>query len=206
MLSFYIGYLSILHLHLISSHKISNFRPQSSYLIHDLRSDHTALIHFDSFNSEINESSYRHLNESQDSVQTIFKVLYMQFSGLKNSRAVLFFGAVALSLGLSQAAIAQEENIEVTPSQQVTQQELAAIYVLSEVCPSLVKENNQFQQGYAKLAQEYMPKEKDAVAALDKISKQKNFQPMLKEARADAKAAGTAKNQAICQELTAYNR
>ena len=197
MLSFYIGYLSILHLHLISSHKISNFRPQSSYLIHDLRSDHTALIHFHSFNSEI--------NESQDSVQTIFKVLYMQFSGLKNSRAVLFFGAVALSLGLSQAAIAQEENIEVTPSQQVTQQELAAIYVLSEVCPSLVKENNQFQQGYAKLAQEYMPKEKDAVAALDKISKQKNFQPMLKEARADAKAAGTAKNQAICQELTAYN-
>ena len=205
MLSFYIGYLSILHLHLISSNKISKFRPQSSYLIHDLRSDHTALIHFDSFNSEINESSYRHLNESQDSVQTIFKVLYMQFSGLKNSRAVLFFGAVALSLGLSQAAIAQEENIEVTPSQQVTQQELAAIYVLSEVCPSLVKENNQFQQGYAKLAQEYMPKEKDAVAALDKISKQKNFQPMLKEARADAKAAGTAKNQAICQELTAYN-
>ena len=205
MLSFYIGYLSTLHLHLISSHKISNFRPQSSHLIHDLRSDHTALIHFYSFNSEINESSYKYLNQSQDFVQTIFKVLYMQFSGLKNSRAVLFFGAVALSLGLSQAAIAQEENIEVTPSQQVTQQELAAIYVLSEVCPSLVKENNQFQQGYAKLAQEYMPKEKDAVAALDKISKQKNFQPMLKEARADAKAAGTAKNQAICQELTAYN-
>ena len=171
-----------------------------------MRSDHTALIHFHSFNSEINESSYRHLNESQDSVQTIFKVLYMQFSGLKNSRAVHFFGAVALSLGLSQAAIAQEENIEVTPLQQVTQQELAAIYVLSEVCPSLVKENNQFQQGYAKLAQEYMPKEKDAVAALIKLSKQKSFQPMLKEARADAKAAGTAKNQAICQELTAYSR
>ncbi len=40
----------------------------------------------------------------------------MQFSGLKNSRAIHFFGAVALSLGLSQAAIAQEENIEVTPS------------------------------------------------------------------------------------------
>ena len=175
-----------------------------------MRSDHTALIHFHSFNSEINESSYKHLNESHDSAQTIFKVIYMQFSasfsGFKKSRTVQVLGAIALSLGLSQAAMAQEENIEVTPLQQVTQQELAAIYVLSEVCPSLVKENNQFQQGYAKLAQEYMPKEKDAVTALNKLSKQKSFQPILKEARADAKAAGTAKNKAICQELTAYSR
>ena len=130
----------------------------------------------------------------------------MQFFGLKHSRTVHFFGAVALSLGLSQAAIAQEENIEVTPLQQVTQQELAAIYVLSEVCPALVTEQAKFNQGYTQLAQEYMPKEKDAVAALSKLSKQKSFQPLLKEARADAKAAGTAKNTAICQELVSYRR
>ncbi|MDM1485485.1 MULTISPECIES: hypothetical protein [Acinetobacter] len=128
------------------------------------------------------------------------------FSGFKKSRTVQVLGAIALSLGLSQAAMAQEENIEVTPLQQVTQQELAAIYVLSEVCPALVTDKAKFNQGYAQLAQEYMPKEKDAVTALNKLSKQKSFQPILKEARADAKAAGTAKNKAICQELTAYSR
>ncbi len=63
-------------------------------------------------------------------------------------------------MGLSQAAIAQEENIEVTPLQQVTQQELAAIYVLSEVCPSLVKEQDQFHQGYTKLAKNICLKKK----------------------------------------------
>ncbi len=145
-----------------------------------MRSDHTALIHFPTLSIlEINESSYKHLNESH-LFKLIFKVFYMQFSGLKIHSAIYLFGAVALSLGLSQAAIAQEENIEVTPLQQVTQQELAAIYVLSEVCPSLVKEQNQFHQGYAKLAQEYMPKEKDAVAALSKLSKQKSFQRNVK--------------------------
>ena len=121
----------------------------------------------------------------------------------------------SLSLGLlttalmtrsvTHAATQQDENIEVTPTQKITQQELAAIYVLSEVCPSLVKENDQFKKGYAKLAQEYLPQEQDPVNALQKLSKQKNFKSILAEAKSDAKKAGDVKNKEICQELTTYS-
>ena len=110
-----------------------------------------------------------------------------------------------MTLSVTHAATQQDENIEVTPTQKITQQELAAIYVLSEVCPILVKENNQLKKGYAKLAQEYLPQEQDPVNALQKLSKQKNFKSILAEAKSDAKKAGDVKNKEICQELTTYS-
>ena len=110
-----------------------------------------------------------------------------------------------MSLSVTHAAKQPDENIEVTPIQKVTQQELAAIYVLSEVCPSLVKDEAQFSRGYSKLAQEYLPQEKDAVSTLSKLSKEKKFKSILAEARTDAKKAGDSKNKEICQELTTYN-
>lgn len=110
-----------------------------------------------------------------------------------------------MTLSVTHAATQQDENIEVTPTQKITQQELAAIYVLSEVCPSLVKENDQFKKGYAKLAQEYLPQEQDPVSALQKLSKQKSFKSILAEAQSDAKKAGDVKNKEICQELTTYS-
>ena len=110
-----------------------------------------------------------------------------------------------MTVSVTHAATQQEENINVTPTQKITQQELAAIYVLSEVCPSLVKDDAQFERGYSKLAQEYLTQEKDAVSALSKLSKEKKFKSILAEARTDAKKAGDAKNKEICQELTTYS-
>ena len=95
-------------------------------------------------------------------------------------------GAIALSLTLSQITNAKkDENIEVTPIQDVTHQELAAIYVLSEICPSQVSDQKQFEVGYKKLVTEYLSKEKDPVAALNLLSKQSSFKSILDEAKAD---------------------
>lgn len=128
----------------------------------------------------------------------------MKLSMFKSLSLGLFTTAL-MTLSVTHAATQQDENIEVTPNQKITQQELAAIYVLSEVCPSLVKENDQFKKGYAKLAQEYLPQEQDPVNALQKLSKQKNFKSILAEAKSDAKKAGDVKNKEICQELTTYS-
>lgn len=128
----------------------------------------------------------------------------MKLSQFKSFSLALFTGTV-MSFATVHAANQTDENIEVTPTQQITQQELAAIYVLSEVCPSLVKDKVQFENGYAKLAQEYLPNESNPVSALNTLSKDKKFKVILKEARSDAKNAGTAKNQEICQELTTYS-
>ena len=128
----------------------------------------------------------------------------MKLSLFKSLSLGLLTTAV-MSLSVTHAAKQQDENIEVTPTQKITQQELAAIYVLSEVCPSLVKNDADFEKGYSKLAHEYLPQEKDAVSALSKLSKEKKFKSILAEARSDAKKAGDAKNKEICQELMTYS-
>ena len=126
----------------------------------------------------------------------------MKFTALKTTSLALL---TALTFSLTHAEESKDENIEVTPNQTVTQQELAAIFVLSEICPKLVDNKDGFEQGYAKLAQEHLPEEKDAVSALMKLSKSKSFKPILAEAKSDANNAGDDKNKEICQELTTYS-
>ena len=113
--------------------------------------------------------------------------------------------AILLALGLSQFANAKDDNIEVTPIQDVTSQELAAIYVLSDICPALVSDQKKFDQGYKKLAHDYLSKEKDPVAALNALAKQSSFKSVLDEAKSDAKAASKAENKAICEDVLNYN-
>ena len=114
-------------------------------------------------------------------------------------------GSSLIAISSAHAAN-KDENIEVTPLQQVTQQELAAIYVLSEVCPSLVSDQSQFENGYNTLAKEYLPQQKNPTEYLKSLSKEKKFKPILAEAQADAKKAGKAKNQEICKELSTYSK
>lgn len=117
----------------------------------------------------------------------------------------LTFCAISAATLLGTSAFAADENINVTPTQQVTKQELAAIYVLSEICPSMVKDKSQFNQGYTKLVTEYMPGQRNPVESLNQIAKQNDFRNILAEAQSDAKKAGKKKNQVICNELTTYN-
>ena len=114
------------------------------------------------------------------------------------SLAVLLFGSV-----LSQTHAA-DENIDVT-QQNVTNEELAAIFVLSEVCPTLDQAGEKFDHGYAKLVKEYLPNEKKPVAALNSISQQDKFKAALDEARSDAKKASDADNIQICQDVSNFN-
>jgi hypothetical protein len=116
----------------------------------------------------------------------------------------LTFCAISAATLLGTSAFAADENINVTPTQQVTKQELAAIYVLSEICPSMVKDKAQFNQGYGKLVTEYMPGQNKPVERLNQMAKQKDFRNILAEAQSDAKKAGKQKNQVICDELTTY--
>lgn len=119
-------------------------------------------------------------------------------------QAMTLCAASAATL-LGTSAFTANENINVTPTQQVTKQELAAIYVLSEICPSMVKDKSQFNQGYTKLVTEYMSGQRNPVASLNQMVQQNDFRSILAEAQSDAKKAGKKKNQVICNELTTYN-
>lgn len=114
---------------------------------------------------------------------------------------------ISLSVGalLSGQTQAANDNIEVTPIQDVTNHELAAIYVLSEICPSILKDQGNFDSGYAKLVKEYLPNQKNPVEALTEMTKLAQFKPILLEAQQDAEKAGPQKNLEICTELTTYS-
>jgi len=100
-------------------------------------------------------------------------------------------------------AFAASDKIEVT-QQQVSKEELAAIYVLSDICPSLIKTDAAFNKGFDHLLKDYMPNDKDPKATLKSLTKQKDFQRALKEAKSDAKKAGDAENTAICNDISHY--
>ena len=122
---------------------------------------------------------------------------------MKNTLLTTLF--LSSTLFTVQNTFAANENIEVTPIQNVTGHELAAIYVLSEICPSMVSDQAKFTAGYQKLVREYLPREQNPTATLELLSKQANFKNILAEAQSDAKAAGDDKNKEICQELTTYS-
>lgn len=115
--------------------------------------------------------------------------------------ATLAFAPTAFAQPAAKADL--KENIEVT-QQSVTKDELAAIYVLSEVCPALVKQDDQFKKGYNNLLKDYLPQEKTPNTALQSLVKQSSFSEALKQARADAQSAGDKGNQKVCEDVKDY--
>ncbi|MDQ8934456.1 MCR_0457 family protein [Acinetobacter rudis] len=107
------------------------------------------------------------------------------------------------SFAANESAEHTQENIEVT-QQNVTPEELAAIYVLSEICPSLLKKQSGFEQGYNNLLKDYLPQEKKPADYLSNLSQQSHFKAVLKQAREDAKSAGDQANIEICQDVVNY--
>ena len=122
----------------------------------------------------------------------------------------LSVGLISASFAFVPTAFAEKtkatdikENIDVT-QQSVTKDELAAIYVLSEVCPALVKQDDQFNAGYSKLLKDYLPNEKTPETALKSLVKQSSFKDALKQARHDAKTAGDKGNKQVCEDVKDY--
>jgi hypothetical protein len=99
----------------------------------------------------------------------------------------------------------ETEKIEVTPiSEGVTPQELAAIYVLSEICPDLIGRDLKFNKAYDNLVKSYLSNDANAVDILNKRAATKEFQAPLAEARKDAKAASEDDNRQICDDVRNY--
>ena len=93
---------------------------------------------------------------------------------LRISSALLVVSSALLPVVHAADAKDMSENIEVTPQEGITQEELAAIRVLHEICPKLVAQDKAaFESGYSRLVKDYMPNESNPDEALEKLSKQK---------------------------------
>ena len=121
------------------------------------------------------------------------------------SLSLLIMSSLATSPVFAADKKTVADKIEVTPiSEDVTNEELAAIYVLSEICPSLIGKDLKFNKAYEKLVKAYSSNEDDAVDVLKKRVKSKDFKAALEEARNDAKAASDNDNLQICDDVRNY--
>ena len=121
------------------------------------------------------------------------------------SLSLLIMSSLATSPVFAADKKTVADKIEVTPiSEDVTKEELAAIYVLSEICPSLIGKDLKFNKAYEKLVKAYLSNEDDAVDVLKKRVKSKDFKAALEEARNDAKAASDNDNLQICDDVRNY--
>jgi spore coat protein CotF len=114
----------------------------------------------------------------------------------------LAFTSTAFAKKAEQKEVPQE-NIDVT-NQQVTKDELAAIYVLTDICPSLIKQDKQFDAGLQRLLKDYLPTEKNPEKSLKSLVKQSSFKQALDQAQQDAKKAGNKANTEVCEDIKNY--
>ena len=92
---------------------------------------------------------------------------------------------------------AKPDGIEVSPTQQSSMQEVAAIQVLSEICPQIIGKNKNFDTGYHLLLSDFLPGFKDPELALQALNENDDYQTALKQARDDAAHATRENNREV---------
>ncbi|RYY79910.1 MAG: hypothetical protein EOO69_04385 [Moraxellaceae bacterium] len=96
------------------------------------------------------------------------------------------------------------DKVEFKSSLPVTQEEIAAVDVLGEICPKLISNTKKFDTGYERLLKDLMPNIDQPVLALKALADDTEYQGKLKEAREDANKATVHDNRAVCEDIVNY--
>lgn len=96
------------------------------------------------------------------------------------------------------------DKVEFKSSLPVTQEEIAAVDVLGEICPKLISNTKKFDTGYERLLKDLMPNIDQPVLALKALAEDTEYQNKLKEAREDANKATVQDNRAVCEDIVNY--
>ncbi|ONG39772.1 hypothetical protein BKE30_08235 [Alkanindiges hydrocarboniclasticus] len=111
--------------------------------------------------------------------------------------------AAPASSAASQTA-SKGDKVEFKSSLPVTQEEIAAVDILGEICPKLIGNSKKFDNGYERLLKDLMPNIDQPVMALKALADDAEYQGKLKEAREDANKASVQDNRAVCQDIVNY--
>lgn len=126
------------------------------------------------------------------------------FFWAKTTLATLLLCSASLATTAYAAPASKDDKVEFKGSLPVTQEEIAAVDVLGEICPKILGNNRNFAAGYERLLKELLPNVQQPVLALKALADDPEYQSKLKQAREDANRASVQDNREICQDIVQY--
>jgi|GEM_PF-3630796 len=96
--------------------------------------------------------------------------------------------------------------VEVEGAGGTSQEEVATVDVLNEICPQVLGTNNDrnFKKGYANLITHMLPGIKQPVLAVQAMHSDPDYMKTYADARSKAQAAGNEDNREVCLEVLHY--
>lgn len=115
--------------------------------------------------------------------------------------------SVACTTGVANAAKnTVDSKVEFKNNLPITQEEIATVNVLSEICPKILGKNPNFDAGYRRLLGDLLPDFQDPVTALRALQDDQEYQQKLNEARQQAKNAPVDDNREVCLDVVQYQK
>lgn len=136
-----------------------------------------------------------------------WKNLMLKVTNLKKFSLTVSLLCCASLTSIAYAAPAKtdaESRVEFKSSLPVTQEEVAAVDVLGEICPKIIGKNSNFDAGYKRLLSDLLPKVDNPALAIASLKDDSEYQTKLTEARADANRATVKENREVCLDIINY--
>ncbi len=120
---------------------------------------------------------------------------------------------ISILLITSGHAATKTNKTAVNPGQVVventngtSQEEIATVDVLNEICPQILGQNNNknFRKGYSNLLRELLPSIKNPVLSVQSMHTDPDYMSILENARTKAVAEKIEDNREVCLEVLHY--
>lgn len=113
---------------------------------------------------------------------------------------------IAPSYAATKPTSANSAQVVVENTNGTSQEEIATIDVLNEVCPQILGQNNtkNFRKGYSNLLRELLPSIKNPVLSVQSMHTDPDYINILANARTKAFAEKIEDNREVCLEVLHY--
>jgi len=103
-------------------------------------------------------------------------------------------------------AVENSGQVVVEDTKGTSQEEIAAVDVLNEICPQILGQNNNknFRKGYSNLLRELLPSIKNPVLSVQSMHTDSDYMNILENARTKAVAEKLEDNREVCLEVLHY--
>lgn len=97
-------------------------------------------------------------------------------------------------------------QVVVEDTKGTSQEEIAAVDILNEICPQILGQNNNknFRKGYGNLLRELLPSIKNPILSVQSMHTDPDYMNILDSARTKALAEKVEDNREICLEVLHY--